>query len=75
MRWSQTEKGTLIELESRENGIYFEVGPITYPARGHEGNGGTLSFEEFSNKPKWFDEFPGLWKQIKKDLQEIGKLE
>ncbi|MFT5917357.1 MAG: hypothetical protein ACJAWV_003730 [Flammeovirgaceae bacterium] len=73
--WSQTENDTLIEIELREEGLYFEVGPTSWPARGHEGAGGTLKFEEFLNKPKWFEEFPGLWKRIHKDLQGMGKVE
>lgn len=73
--WVQTEGETRIEIELREEGLYFEVGPVSWPARGHEGTGGTISFKQFRESPKWLDEFPGLWEKIKEDLQAIDKFE
>ena len=73
--WRQTEKEILIEIELKEKGLYFEVGPIRWPARGHESSGGTLSLAEFNARPKWFEEFPGLWERIQKDLKYMGRLE
>lgn len=72
LSWRATHKGDLLEMELREDGLYFEVGPAEWPARGHQGAGGTLRIEEFISQPEMFSEFDGFYEKVAAALRSAG---
>lgn len=63
--WSATSDGTLVELELRGSHVYFEIGPREWPARGHEGAGGTVTIDSIRREPeRILAGFPGLYDEV-----------
>lgn len=66
--WSGEADGRLVEVERRGSDLYIEGGRADWPARGHEGWGGTYTIEEVRHDPGILGEVPGLYDRVMRDL-------
>jgi hypothetical protein len=68
-RWRASAPGQYIDLEWQNGVIYLEDGPDEWPARGHQGGGGSFTLHEIRDGGReWFRGYDGLYERLIDDL-------